>query len=143
MSLERLTPTVHKRWLLILAGGTWMAVSFMLAAFAYSWLRPLPWSMAVPLAVGGILIAVTAYRLGFVSLALKNIKRIRQMSDGACLFAFMQWKSYPIIAIMVTGGVLLRHSAFPKPILAVIYLGMGGSLFLSSLHYYPEAWALF
>ncbi len=143
MSLERLTPTVHKRWLLILAGGTWMAVSLMLAAFAYSWLRPLPWSMAVPLALGGLLIAATAYRLGFVSLALKNIKRIRQMSDGACVFAFMHWKSYPLIAIMVTAGILLRHSAFPKPILAVIYLGMGGSLFLSSLHYYPEAWALF
>jgi hypothetical protein len=143
MSLERLTPTVHKRWLLILAGGTWMAVSLMLAVFAYTWLRPLPWSRAVPLALGGLLVAGAAYRLGFVTLALKNIRRIRQMSDGACVFAFMQWKSYPIIAIMVTAGVLLRHSAFPKPILAVIYLGMGGSLFLSSLHYYPEAWALF
>ncbi len=143
MSLASFKPVANKRWLLLLAGATWMAVSFMLAAFAYSWLRPLPWTSALPLVLGGLLIAVAAYRLGFVSLALQNIRRIHRMSDKACLFAFMQWKSYPLIAVMVTGGALLRHSAFPKPMLAVVYLGMGGCLFLSSLHYYPEAWSLF
>ncbi len=143
MNLVSWKPTANKRWLLVLAGATWMAVSFMLAAFAYSWLRPLPWTGALPLVLTGLVIAVLAYRLGFVALAMKNIRRIQRMSDDPCLFAFMHWKSYPMIAVMVTGGALLRHSAFPKPILAVIYLGMGGCLFLSSLHYYPEAWSLF
>ena len=143
MGLDRMKLVVGKRWLLLLAGVTWMAVSVLLAGFAYSWLRPLPWINALPLALSGLAIAIAAYRLGFVTLALKNIQRIQRMSDRASLFAFLQWKSYLMIAIMASGGAMLRHSAFPKPYLAVIYLGMGGSLFLSSLHYYPRAWPPF
>lgn len=138
MDWNRLNPAVGRRWLLLIAGVTWMGVSVILAAFAYSWLRPLAPAAALPFAVGGAIVGFAAYRLGFVGLALRNIRRIRAMSERACVFAFMQWKSYLIIGVMSTSGALLRHSSFPKPYLAVVYLGMGACLFLSSLHYYPE-----
>ncbi len=39
---------------------------------------------------------------------------------------------------MITGGVLLRHSAIPKPYLAILYAAIGGGLFLSSFVYYGQ-----
>ncbi|HEX9116331.1 MAG TPA: hypothetical protein VGA61_09705 [Anaerolineae bacterium] len=143
MSLDRLLPSVHKRWLLLLAGVIWMGVSLMLAAFAFSWLRPLPWTTSLPLALVGLAIAAAAYRLGFFKLALRNIRRIQALAGPANILAFQQAKAYFMIILMASGGALLRHSAFPKPILAVVYLAMGGCLFLASLLYYPEAWQLF
>jgi len=50
----------------------------------------------------------------------------------------LAWKSYAIVAVMITGGVLLRHSAIPKPYLAIVYAAMGGGLFLSSFVYYGK-----
>ena len=86
----------------------------------------------------GIAAAVVIYRFGFRNLARKNSERIRQLNDPACLFAFLGWKSYAIVAVMITGGVLLRHSAIPKPYLAILYAGIGGGLFLSSFVYYAQ-----
>ncbi len=136
-------PAVERRWLLLLAGIIWMGVGIMLTAFAYSWLRPLPWPTAVPFILAGILIGVTGYRLGFLLLAARNIQRIKELPDRAWVFAFQAGRGYLMIAVMMASGMLLRHSAFPKPYLAVIYLGLGGCLFLSSLSYYPQALALF
>jgi hypothetical protein len=40
---------------------------------------------------------------------------------------------------MISLGIYLRvYSPIPKPALAIFYIGIGGSLFLSSLHYYAR-----
>jgi len=53
----------------------------------------------------------------------------------AVLISFISWKSYLIIIIMVTLGVLLRHSEIPKHYLAILYTGIGLALILSSVRY--------
>jgi hypothetical protein len=40
---------------------------------------------------------------------------------------------------MIALGLLLRHSAIPKPYLAILYIGMGLALLLSSLRYFLQA----
>jgi hypothetical protein len=45
-----------------------------------------------------------------------------------------------IIAVMISLGLFLRHSSLPKQYLAVIYLAVGGALFLSSFYYYKLLW---
>jgi hypothetical protein len=57
------------------------------------------------------------------------------MPDGRCVFSFFSWKSYVLIAMMITLGRLCRHSAIPKPYLAVVYITMGLALILSSFTY--------
>ena len=52
------------------------------------------------------------------------------------MFSFQAWKSYLLVAFMIALGITLRHSALPRPILAGVYLAIGGALFLSSLRYY-------
>lgn len=43
--------------------------------------------------------------------------------------------------VMISLGIFLRlYSPIPKPLLAVMYIGIGGSLFLASLHYYKHIW---
>jgi hypothetical protein len=57
------------------------------------------------------------------------------MKGKSCFFAFIPWKSYLIIFIMVMMGALLRHSVIPKKDLAILYIGIGLALLLSSVRY--------
>ncbi len=134
--LHRLKPALPRPWLMALAGLMWTGVGVMLCRYAFVWLaNPPSWPWA-GLGLTGILAAAPIYRLGFGKLARRNIERIQQLSDRACLFSFLAWKSYAIVAVMITGGVLLRHSAIPKQYLAIVYAAIGGGLFLSSFVYY-------
>jgi len=136
MLLERLKPAVPRKWLLFLAGLMWSGVGVMLCCLAGGWLSAVPAAVSLPLGLAGAVLAVAVYRFGFSKIARKNIDRISRSPDMACLFSFQAWKSYLIIAVMVTLGLLLRHSSLPKHYLAVVYVTIGGALFLSSLHYY-------
>ena len=69
-------------------------------------------------------------------LAKKNIHRIQMLPDKACIFAFQEWTSYPLVAVMIIMGFLLRHSSIPKILLAPMYIGIGGGLIIASLQYY-------
>ena len=114
----------------------------MLCAFAYTWLRAVEGNPVWVLALAGGLLGILIYRLGFLNLAVKNIGRIGDMAERVCIFAFQAPKSYLVIIFMIALGIFLRHSALPKQYLAILYLGLGIGLFLSSLRYYRHLYAL-
>lgn len=134
--MQRLTPALPKKWLLLLAGMMWTGVGILLLRYALIWLTQPLSAVTGLLGVLGVCIAVLANRFQFSRLAEKNVARILALNDKACLFAFQAWTGYVIIAVMMTGGILLRHSAFPKPYLAVVYAAIGGALLQASLKYY-------
>lgn len=134
--LRRLNPAVPRQWLMTLAGIMWTGVGLMLCWLAYGWLTGSPRPESVWLALAGFLGALAIYRFGFRRMAHANVRRIRQLNERACLFSFMAWKSYLIVPVMVTLGILLRNSPIPKPLLAAMYIAIGGGLFLSSFVYY-------
>ncbi|NHZ72410.1 MAG: hypothetical protein GWP17_04940 [Aquificales bacterium] len=138
--LKRLKPAVAKGWLYGTAGLMWSAVGIYLSSLTFDWLSPLKWMYALPFIVGGIVLAVAIYYFGFSNLANKNIRRIQDMEgEKVCFFAFQQWHSYPLVAFMISLGIFLRvYSPIPKPYLAGMYIGIGGSLFLASFHYYKK-----
>jgi Zn-dependent protease len=84
---------------------------------------------------GGIALALLVHHFGFLKIVDKNLKRLRRMDGKRCVFAFIPWKSYLIIVVMVAMGALLRHSAIPKKDLAILYIGIGLALILSSVRY--------
>jgi hypothetical protein len=88
----------------------------------------------------GAVLGAAIYLFGFSKLARKNIRRINACAkERICLFAFQEWKTYPLVAFMVFLGIYLRiYSPVPKPVLAIAYLGLGFSLFASSLLYYRQ-----
>jgi hypothetical protein len=141
-NLYKWTPAVHKRWLHALAGVMWSGVGIFLMSLAYGWLLPLDLGYAILLALGGVLLAAAIYWFGFSKLAGSNSRRISDYEKRkVCIFAFQKWSSYPLVAFMIGLGITLRRfSPIPKPWLAVMYIGIGGGLFLASFHYYVAFW---
>ena len=136
--IKNLKPGVSKAWLHALSGVMWSMVGVLLCHFAYEWLKVIPLGRTAPFALSGVLLSVLIYTLGFSRLAKQNISRIcAYVEEPVCLFAFQKWSSYPLVLVMIGMGIFLRkYAPIPKPYLAVLYIGIGGGLFLSSLHYY-------
>jgi len=116
----------------------WSGVGVMLISFAYRWLAGREATQASIFALTGLGLAFVIFRFGFSKFASKNINRLDDLeSKKVCLFAFQEWKSYPMVAVMIGMGIALRtYLPVPKPYLAVLYEGIGGGLFLSSFLYY-------
>jgi hypothetical protein len=142
VDLRRWTPAVPRPWLLLVAGLMWTTVGGMLCVLAYGWLSGLSRESAWPLGIVGIVAAAAIDRFGFSRLALRNVGRIAALPKRVCVFAFQAPKSYLLVLFMMGLGIALRGSPFPKSSLAVLYTGIGGGLFLSSLHYYRRLLAL-
>jgi hypothetical protein len=138
--LRKFKPGVRKNWLQLTAGLVWLGVGLMLIRIASRWLKPVDLSTGLLLGSAGLLLAAGVYFFGFSKLARKNINRICALrSEKACLFAFQSWTSYPLVAFMISLGIYMRvYSPFPKPLLAILYLGIGGGLFFASLHYFAH-----
>ena len=136
--LLKLKPGVQKIWLQLLAGLIWFGVGLMLIRFASNWLIPVSLSSRLLLVLAGLLLATGIYLFGFSKLAKKNILRINGLKGKKiCLFAFQGWTSYPLVVFMIFLGIFLRtNSIFPKPLLAILYLGIGGGILSASLHYF-------
>lgn len=132
---NRYTPAVPKGILLFVAALVWVCVGTILLWVALAWLATAPRASRYALAGTGIAVALIAHHFGFLRIVDKNTARILAMEGKRCLFSFVPLRSYLLIAVMVALGAILRHSAIPKPYLAVLYIGMGLALLLSSVRY--------
>jgi hypothetical protein len=137
-NLSKLNPAVPKHWLILIAGIMWSGVGILLGGYAVTWLLGDPGIPSLLLGLAGIGISLLIYRFGFSRVAHKNMNRIDRYSVSACFFSFQAWTGYVIIAVMMTAGILLKHSAIPKPYLAVLYSAIGGGLLFSSFLYYAR-----
>ncbi len=118
-----------------LAGFTWSSIGIMLLIFAFTWL----WgqTLLTVFAFSGlsIIISLLVYKFGFIKIEKKNLKRIMSFEGKKCVFAFLSWKSYLIVPVMIIMGSTLRHSSIPKEYLAIMYLAMGLALLFSGVDY--------
>lgn len=128
-------PAVTSYLLLFIAGTVWLLVGIMLLSLAFTWLSKASNINIHLFMIVGAVCALLIHHFGFLKIADKNLKRILEMKNKSCVFAFIPWKSYLIIAIMVLMGALLRHSIIPKHYLAVLYIAIGLALVLSSIKY--------
>ena len=111
----------------------------MLNSMAWSWLRAERLGNALPAAVVGFVGSLIIHHFGFLRIVNRNLDRIVPMEGKRCVFSFMPWKSYALVAVMIILGVLLRHSPIPKLYLAVLYIAIGTALILSSVRYLRRA----
>lgn len=133
--MTKIKPAVNKRVLLFLAGLMWLIVGTMLLYLSFSWLNASHAHSAFLFAGIGVMVALVVHHFGFLKIVDKNLGRILPLEGSKCVFAFMTWKSYIIVAIMVAMGTFLRQSPIPKPYLSIIYIGIGLALLLSSIRY--------
>jgi hypothetical protein len=134
--LRRFTPSADKRVLVFLAGSMWCGVGIMLVNFAVKWVSVTAGKEKIFLYSAGFIAAMAIHHFGFLKVADKNLRRLLPLSQKRCVFSFMTWKSYILVAFMMTLGITLRHSSIPKPYLSVLYNGIGLALFLSGIRYF-------
>jgi hypothetical protein len=133
--LEKLKPAVQKNILLLLSGVLWIVIGFMLSRYAFLWLTAYTGKGTIVFAGIGFFASLIIHHFGFLRVVDKNLDRISHMHGARCVFSFMSWKSYGMVAIMMTGGILLRFSLIPKQYLSILYIAIGAALFLSSIRY--------
>ena len=139
MNYSRLKPAVNRKWLIIISGLIWSCVGIFLNILALSWLKSVNNMQIFISVIIGLLVGLVIARFGFGNIANKNVKRILAYPKHACIFAFQEWKSYILIAIMMNLGIFLRTTGLiPKYILVPMYLGIGTALFLASFKYYKN-----
>jgi hypothetical protein len=136
--IHTIKPGVPPKFLFLIAGLLWLTGGSMLYLRGFSGLitfqKPL-W--LIPL---GITLGFIFYFAIFSRIPKKHIKRIKNITiSRPCAFSFFSFRSYLLMAIMITGGVLLSHSGFiSKTILFTFYLTMGTPLILSSLKFFQS-----
>ncbi|NQS91117.1 MAG: hypothetical protein HQ574_01795 [Chloroflexi bacterium] len=139
---QKLKPGVPKYWLQLTAGLMWTCVGIFLISLALEWIiapgQTQIWQFWGP----GIILAFLIYKFGFSKLARKNSRRIQTLeADKPCLFAFQKWHSYPLVIFMIGLGITLRKfSPIPKPLLGILYIGIGGGLGSASFSYYQQVY---
>jgi hypothetical protein len=133
--MAKIKPAVNKRVLLFLAGFMWLGVGTLMLFLSYSWLNAFQDRSSFIFAGIGVIAALVVHHFGFLKIVDKNLGRILPIEGTRCAFSFITWKSYIMIAAMVSLGALLRHSPIPRPYLAILYIGIGLALFLSSMRY--------
>jgi hypothetical protein len=136
MEIRKFTPSADKRVLVLMAGAMWCGVGILLVHFALSWIAVTKGTEKILLYAAGFLAAMPIHHFGFLKVADKNLRRLLPLSVKRCVFSFMTWKSYILVAFMMTLGITLRHSSIPKPYLSVLYNGIGLALFLSGIRYF-------
>ena len=137
---DKINPRVHKNWFFLMGGIVWTGVGFLLWGWAFYWLSHYSQETMIIYGLIGILSGALFYKLGFFKVAFKNIKRICELKEKNCVFAFQKWRNYILVIFMIFLGITLRHSSIPKNYLSLVYLAMGGALLFSSFHFYHVLW---
>ena len=133
--IDKMKPAVDKKILIFLSGFMWVSVGAMLLYLSYNWLNASHTQNSFLFAGAGMAAALVIHHFGFLKIVDKNLGRLLPLDGKQCVFSFMPWKSYVLVAVMITMGLLLRRSPLPKPYLSVLYIGIGLSLILSSVRY--------
>ena len=131
--------TVNKRILLLEAALVWTFAGGMLlirggsmleASSGFSWLK------VVSCIGGGLLFFI----LVFSRISRQHIYRIQNLAGNHHLFYdFFNSRSYLMMAIMITMGVLLRRTLIiPLSSLSLAYVTMGIPLLFSSFRFYLQ-----
>ena len=137
MNYLRLKPAVNRKWLILISALMWSAVGIFLNILSFGWLKSYNKIQLIITITIGLFTGLIIAKYGFNIIAKKNIDRILEYPKEACVFAFQEWKSYILIAFMMSMGIFMRTSGLiPKTILAPMYIGIGTALFLASFNYY-------
>ena len=137
MNYLRLKPAVNRKWLILISALMWSAVGIFLNILAFGWLKSYNNIQLIITITIGLFTGLIIAKYGFSIIAKKNIGRILEYPKKACVFAFQEWKSYILIAFMMSMGIFMRTSGIiPKTLLAPMYIGIGTALFLGSFNYY-------
>ena len=135
--LEKIKPGVKKRTLLLIAGCAWSIAGGILIYRSLSYLISVNHHLAIEIGTG-IVFGSLFYLLLFARISKKHITRINLIEiDNPCFFSFFNFRSYLLMAIMISGGIMLRLSGLINPeIIYTFFLCMGIPLLVSAWRFF-------
>lgn len=135
--IEKYKPAVSKRTLLFVAGCFWTFAGGLLVYRGLWGLIPLHHYLFPEIAVA-LVAGVFFYVFLFTKISKKHIKRISLIQvDNPCFFSFFNFKSYGLMIIMITTGIILRKTNIISPdYLFAFYFAMGVPLLLSAFRFF-------
>jgi hypothetical protein len=135
--LERIKPGVPRRSLLFIAGCAWSIAGGILITRSLIYLIGMNHHLPIEIAIG-MVFGLLFYLLLFARISKKHITRINLIEiDNPCFFSFFNFRSYLLMAIMITGGITLRLSGLVNPeIIYTFFLCMGIPLLVSAWRFF-------
>ena len=132
-----LKPGVPKRWLLLVAALVWTFAGGMLLGKGFSHLLRFSGNLLIRFSVA-FAVGLLFFQVLFARISLKHINRIKTLDVvKPCIFSFFNFRSYILMGLMITMGIMLRHLSFiNKDFLYTFYVAMGIPLLLSAARFY-------
>ncbi|HLN22259.1 MAG TPA: hypothetical protein VK213_14285 [Bacteroidales bacterium] len=136
--IRKYRPTVPKRTLFLIAAFAWTFAGIMLlirGSLVFYKSPSWPILTLVSLCAGLLM-----YVILFSRISMKLISRIVSMPDeDHCLFSFFSIRSYLMMVIMISAGIIVRHSSLiSREYLATVYNTMATPLLLSAVRFYSS-----
>jgi len=137
VKIDLFTPRISKHYLLLVAALVWTFAGGMLLFRGYLMLLQNPEYLLVKL-LGCLFGGLVFFRLVFHKISAKHISRMKNLSgERSCMFAFFNFRSYFMMAAMITTGIILRKTGIiSSEYLSLVYLTMGIPLLTSSFRFY-------
>lgn len=135
--LEKHKPSVSKHNLLFIAGLAWTTAGGILAGRGLAYLLAHPEHLGWRLA-GGVALGFVFYVLLFAKISRRHIRRIHGINiPYPCAFSFFNLRGYFMMAMMITGGIMLRKfDVINKDWLYNFYITMGMPLLISASRFF-------
>ena len=135
--IKKYKPAVKKRTLLFVAGCAWCIAGSMLITRALISLIKIQHLLTLEILIG-IIVGVCFYIFLFTKISKKHITRISLMkADFPCFFSFFNFKSYVLMIVMISTGIILRKTNIIEPeYLYTFYLAMGIPLLFSGVRFF-------
>jgi quinol-cytochrome oxidoreductase complex cytochrome b subunit len=137
--LEKFKPAVSKRSLFLVAGCAWTMAGGILISRALLELWSIHHYIWIEILIG-IALGAIFYLILFARISKKHITRITLITiDNPCFFSFFNLRSYIMMAVMISGGILLRKlDLINHEILYTFYLTMGVPLLASAFRFFSR-----
>jgi len=122
-------PGVSRSVHLFAAPFLWTAIGTLLMVRGFGWIGA---GAARWLVLLGLVIGTIKSRLILDKTARKSLQRILEMNDNTCIGAVYSWKTWLLVALMMTFGITMRKLTDPGLIIGTLYMAIGWALVLSS-----------
>lgn len=135
--LEKIKPGVRKRTLLLIAGCAWSIAGGILIFRSLLYLIMENHNLVMEIVIG-VVFGALFYILLFARISKRHITRITLIKiDNPCFFSFFNFRSYLLMAIMISGGITLRMSGLVNSgIIYTFFLCMGIPLLVSAWRFF-------
>jgi len=122
-------PGVPRSVHLFAAPFLWTLIGGFLMARGWGWFEP---GRGKLLFLAAILLGTLKSLFILDKVARRSLRRIIRFQDNTCLGAVYSWKTWLLVLLMMTAGIVLRSFTQPGPYIATLYAAVGWSLCLSS-----------